>query len=79
MCLGSKHRRFVGTGGHTGFVDEHGCSSAGMSGGLVREGWCLVVNSNGLNETLLTNEEASHLWGSWVVGDVLLCRVSAID
>lgn len=79
MYLGSKHRRFVGTGGHHGFVDEDGCCSAWMSGGLVRDGWCLVVNGNGLNENLPTNEEASRMWGSRVVGDVLLCRVSAID
>jgi hypothetical protein len=79
MYLGSKHRRFVGTGGHHGFVDEDGCCSACASGGLVRDGWCLVVNGNGLNENLPTNEEASRMWGSRVVGDVLLCRVSAID
>ena len=79
MYLGSKHRRFVGTGGFMGFVDEDGCCSAWMSGGLVRDGWCLVVNGNGLSENLPTNEEASRMWGSRVVGDVLLCRVSAIE
>src|SRR5947208_4767541 len=77
LPLGSKHKRFVGTGGHCGPVDEHGYCSAWVSVGLVRDGWCLVVNENGLNEKLPTNEKASELWGSRIVGNVLLCRLSA--
>ena len=79
MYLGSKHWRFVGTGGHHGFMDEDGCCPAWMSGGLVRDGWCLVVNGNGLNEDVPTNEEGSRIWRSRIVGDVLLCRVSAVE
>jgi hypothetical protein len=75
--LGPKAVAFMGEGYH-GFRDEHGLTSAYGRGGLVRNGWVLVVNENGINLGLPTNENASALWGARLAGDVLLCRRSAI-
>ena len=50
--------------------------NAYLRGGLVRNGWVLVVNENGRNTLLRINQNASELWGSELVGDVLLCRRS---
>jgi hypothetical protein len=46
-------------------------------GHMVRKGWVLVVNENGLNEGLPMNDEALAMWGGLVVGDVVLCRFDA--
>lgn len=79
LSLDSKAGRFMGRG-HCGFPPDlpNGLTSAYMSGGLVRDGWCLVVNENGQNEGLAVNQRASENWGSELVGDVLLCRISAV-
>lgn len=79
LNLGSGHQRFVATGGHCGPMDECGFCSASMSGGLVRDGWVLIVNEEGRLRNLPVNKAASELWGNELVGDVLLCRSSAID
>jgi hypothetical protein len=41
---------------------------------MIRDGWVMVMNENGLNERLPLNREASRLFGGIVVGDVVLCR-----
>ena len=74
MDMGWKAQRFMhpyGRVGPAGFV------SAAMSGGLVRDGWIMIVNENGLNKRLPVNEKASELWGGMVVGNALLCKRSA--
>ena len=75
LDLGWKAQRYMRAEdrmGPTGWV------SASLSGGLVRNGWVLVVNENGLNEELPVNEGASQLWGGQLVGDVLLCKRSML-
>ena len=44
---------------------------------MIRHGWVMVMNENGLNERLPINKEASRLYGGGVVGDVVLCRFDA--
>jgi hypothetical protein len=48
---------------------------------LIRHGWVMVMNENGLNERLPKNWEATRLFGGIgggiVVGDVVLCRFDA--
>ena len=44
---------------------------------MIRQGWVMVMNENGLNERLPINREASRLYGGGVVGDVVLCRFDA--
>jgi hypothetical protein len=44
---------------------------------MIRHGWVMVMNENGLNERLPINREASRLFGGGVVGDVVLCRFDA--
>jgi hypothetical protein len=44
---------------------------------MIRHGWVMVMNENGLNERLPINKEASRLFGGLVVGDVVLCRFDA--
>jgi hypothetical protein len=58
-------------------VGPAGFVSAALSGGLVRDGYIMVVNENGLNERLPINEKASALWGGAIVGNVLFCKRSA--
>lgn len=70
-------RRFVGGTIQLASLDSQ-VPYAYMRGGLVRDKWVLVVNDNGLNERLPINQTASELWGGMIVGDVLLCRRSAI-
>lgn len=77
LDLGAKAFAYMGER-YCGFRDKNGLTSADMRGGLVRDRWVLVVNDNGLNEKLPTNEEASTQWGARLVGNVLLCRRSAI-
>jgi hypothetical protein len=54
--------------------DHHGF----FRGGLVRDGWILVLNDEGRIRGLPTNEAASELWGARLVGDVLLCPKSYV-
>jgi hypothetical protein len=44
---------------------------------MIRPGWVMVMNENGLNERLPLNKEASSLFGGIIVGDVVLCRFDA--
>jgi hypothetical protein len=44
---------------------------------MIRDGWVMVMNENGLNERLPLNKEASRLFGGIIVGDVVLCRFDA--
>jgi hypothetical protein len=44
---------------------------------MIRPGWVMVMNENGLNERMPLNKEASSLFGGIIVGDVVLCRFDA--
>lgn len=79
--LSPKRRREVDKNwcGFRSMVDADGFVDAYASGGLVREGWVLVVNDDGRNLRLPVNQQASELWGAAeIVGDVLLCRTPAV-
>jgi hypothetical protein len=75
MHLGANPRMCITT------VDEEGEAQFTKVnpwlGHMVRKGWVLVVNENGLNESLPVNDEAVAMWGGLVVGDVVLCRFDA--
>ena len=71
-----EQRRFIGGGRET--LDlKWKAESRRRPGGLVRDGWILVVNEDARNYDLPINQKASELWGDAILGNALLCKRSA--